>query len=533
MNEAMNEAMNKARTMRHMLLAATGGLALAVASPAAAKDCSELAKLALADGKVTAATLVAAGTFQQPSTGAPLPPGVAGAAYRNVPAFCRIEATMTPTPDSDIKVEIWLPADKWNGKLVGIGNGVWAGQLSYSQMADPVTRGFAAVTTDTGHKGSGLTAEWAVGRPERLVDFGHRAVHLMTVAAKAAILDYYGTAQKLSYWNSCSTGGRQGLMAAYRYPEDFDAISAMAPANPMTDLMTQSMWAASAAKKTPAAALNPALLGLVHQAAVKQCDALDGLVDGLIGRPQACTFKPASLICKSGEAGSCLSADQAGAMQDIYDGVKDRSGKTLLPGWPVGAEMQLLALVMGAEPFPVANDYFKLLVHGADKGWDWKAMDYGAEMAAARNYGAAMLDVAPAGLKAYFARGGKLLLSHGWTDGLIPANNTVKFHSGLEAAIPAAQRDKQLRLFMIPGMDHCGGGEGASAFDTLGTLDAWATGGPAPARIVATRGGGPAMPGAPALPPLSRPLCPFPQYAQYNGSGDPADAANFACVAPK
>jgi hypothetical protein len=160
-------------------------------------------------------------------------------------------------------------------------------------------------------------------------------------------------------------------------------------------------------------------------------------------------------------------------------------------------------------------------------------MDYGAEMAAARNYGAAMLDVAPAGLKAYFARGGKLLLSHGWTDGLIPANNTVKFHSGLEAAIPAAQRDKQLRLFMIPGMDHCGGGEGASAFDTLGTLDAWATGGPAPARIVATRGGGPAMPGAPALPPLSRPLCPFPQYAQYNGSGDPADAANFACVAPK
>jgi hypothetical protein len=525
------------RALRPALLVAAGGLAMALAAPAAAKDCGELAKLALSDGKVTAATLVRAGTFQQPSTGAPLPPGVAGAAYKNVPAFCRIEATMTPTSDSDIKVEIWLPADKWNGKLVGIGNGIWAGQLSYSQMADPVTRGFAAVTTDTGHKGSGLTAEWAVGHPEKMVDFGHRAVHLMTLAAKAAIREYYGSGPTLSYWNSCSTGGRQGLMAAYRYPTDFDAISAMAPANPMTDLMTQSMWAATAARKAASAPLNPALLGLVHQAAVKQCDGLDGLADGLIGRPQACTFKAASLICKPGQSAACLTGDQAAALQAIYDGVQDKTGKTLLPGWPVGSEMQLTALVMGASPFPVANDYFKLLVHGSDTRWDWTAMDYGAELVAARNYGASMLDVAPEGLKPFFARGGKLLLSHGWTDGLIPANNTLKFHSGLETAIPAAQRAGQLRLFMIPGMDHCGGGEGAGVFDTLGVIDAWATSGTAPGTIVAQRvggAGGPgAMPGAPVLPPISRPLCPIPAFAQYKGSGDPADAANFACVAPK
>lgn len=520
---------------KSLLGLAASGAALAISSPATAKDCAELTGLALDQGKVTAATLVAPGKFEQPSTGAPLPPGVANAAYRNLPAFCRVQATMTPTADSDIKVEIWLPVEGWNGKLVGIGNGVWAGQLSYSQMADPIARGYAAVTTDTGHTGSGMTAEWAVGHPEKLVDFGHRAVHLMTVAAKAAIKDYYGSGPRLSYWNSCSTGGRQGLMAAYRYPDDFDAISAMAPANPMTDLMTQSMWAGSQSKRTPHSGLTPAALGLVHKAAVAQCDAADGLTDGLIGNPTACTFKPATLVCKAGASEGCLHADQAAAMQAIYDGVRDpKTGKVILPGWPVGSEMQLAMLVMGAEPFPVANDYFRLLVHGDNAGWDWKTMDYGVETAAARAYGADILNVPAEGLAAFFKRGGKLLLSHGWTDGLIPATNTLAFHTDLERAIPAEQRAKGLRLFMAPGMDHCAGGEGPSAFDTLGTLDAWATSGVAPERIVATRApaGAMAAPGAPALPPMSRPLCPFPQIATYKGSGDPADEANFRCAAP-
>jgi feruloyl esterase len=521
-------------------LAALGAscAALAIANPAAAADCSALANLALSNGKVTAATLVAPGAFQQPSTGAPLPPGVANAPYKNLPAFCRVEATMTPTADSDIKVEIWLPANNWNGKLVGIGNGIWAGQLSYSQMADPIARGFAAVTTDTGHKGSGMTAEWAVGHPEKLVDFGHRAVHQMTVAAKAAIKAHYGSGPKLSYWNSCSTGGRQGLMAAYRYPDDFDAISAMAPANPMTDLMTQTMWASSMVRRTPESALTPALLGLAHKAAVAKCDALDGLKDGLIGNPQACTFKAAELSCKPGQSEGCFKPDQVRALQSIYDGVRDpKSGKLLTPGWPVGAEPQLTMLVMGAEPFPVANDYFRLLVHGDNKGWDWKTMDYGKELAAARTYGKDILNVPATGLSAYLKRGGKLLLSHGWADGLIPANNTILFHQQLAKATPAAQMKKAVRLFMAPGMDHCSGGEGPSSFDTLGALDAWATSGIAPESIVATRvSAGPgAAPGAPApaLPPMSRPLCPFPKIATYGGSGDTNDAANFRCTTPK
>ncbi|MBO9576965.1 MAG: tannase/feruloyl esterase family alpha/beta hydrolase [Sphingobium sp.] len=517
------------------LALAASGMALAIASPAAAKDCSDLSNLPLDKGKVVSATLVEPDAFQPPAGFGP-PPGVANSSYKDLPAFCRVQAKLTPTSDSDIEVEVWLPASGWNGKLVGIGNGVWAGSISYSEMAPTLAQGYAVVATDTGHKGTGLTAEWAVGHPEKVVDFGYRAIHLMTVTAKAAIQGLYGNGPKLSLWNSCSTGGRQGLMLAARFPGDYDAISSKAPANPMTDLMTQSMWMATAANLAGSTRLTPTLLSMVHKAVVAKCDAQDGLADGLIGNPQACTFKAASLICKPGQSEGCLNAGQAKAIQAFYDGVTDKSGKKILPGWPVGSEMQLAMLIMGKDPFPVANDYFRLLVHGDDKGWDWKTMDYAKETQIARAYGAEMLNVSAGDLKAFFARGGKLLLSHGWTDGLIPANNTVKFYGELQKVTPKTALEKQLRLFMVPGMDHCGGGEGASNYDTLGTIDAWASGGPAPETILATRGGpagagGPS--GAPKLTPISRPLCPFPKIAIYKGKGDEADAANFSCMAAK
>lgn len=526
------------RARRIALAGTISGALLAFANPAAAKDCSELAGLALENGKVTAARLVAPGAFEQPPSPFGPPPGVANAAYRNLPAFCRVEATLTPTADSDIKVEVWLPASGWNGKFVGIGNGIWGGQLSYSQLGDPLSRGYAVATTDTGHTGSGLTAEWAVGHPEKVVDFGHRAIHLMTVTAKAAIRGFYGKAPSLSLWNSCSTGGRQGLMSAYRYPEDYDAISAMAPANPMTELMTQSMWVGYQSNRTPHSRLTPALLDTVHKAALAKCDAKDGVVDGIISRPDACNFDPGELLCKPGANGaSCLNADQVFAMRSIYDGVRDSAGNLLLPGFPAGSEMQLMALVGGERPFPVAYDYFNLLTYAGQEGWDWKAMNYAAALSDARAYGSDILDVPYSGLGPFFARGGKLLLSHGWSDGLIPATNILPFYHGLYSALPAAQRDNSLRLFMAPGMDHCAGGNGPSEFDTLGIIDEWATTGLAPNRIVATRPTEvPAMPGAPASPPrepMSRPLCPWPQVAKYKGTGSTAEAENFACAMPE
>src|SRR6478735_3849962 len=499
------------------LLGGAAAMALAAwTAPAAAADCGDLARMTLPGGKVTSATLVAPGAFQQPAgPGAP-PPGVGGGAYADLPAFCRVQATLTPSSDSDIKVEVWLPASGWNGKFVGIGNGIWAGQLSYSQLGDPLKRGYAVATTDTGHTGNGLTGEFAVGHPEKLVDFGHRAVHEMVVTAKSAIAAFYGNGPQKSYWNSCSTGGRQGLMAAYRYPTDFDAISAMAPANPMTDLMTQSMWAGWQPNRAPGAALSMPQLASVHRAAVKQCDKLDGLEDGVIGRPDSCTFDPGTV--------EGLSPEQVETMRAIYQGPPG------LPGWPAGSEMQLAVVSAGPAPFPVALTYYSMLVFGDRQGWDWKTFDYTRDAEAGRAYGAGILDVPATGLAAFFARGGKLLLSHGWTDGLIPASNTLKFYGGLRPTLSAEQAANQLRLFMVPGMDHCGGGEGASQFDTLGTLDAWITTGKAPERIVATRptaaGGPPGAPAGPPRAPMSRPLCPYPMFAQYDGEGDTADAAN-------
>lgn len=525
------------RQVLKALASASAAVAALAAAPAAAAECGELARLALPDGQVTAAARVAAGAFEQPGLPGNLPPGVANAAYRDMPEFCRVQATLTPTSDSDIKVEVWLPANGWNGKFVGIGNGIWAGQLSYSQMADPVKRGYAAATTDTGHTGNGLTAEFAIGKPEKLVDFGYRAVHKMAVTAKRAIEAFYGRAPEKSYWNSCSTGGRQGLMAAYRYPNDFDAISAMAPANPMTDLMVQSMWAGWQPQRQPGAALSMPKLTAVHNAAVKQCDKLDGLEDGLIGRPDACSFDPATIQCSAGtDDDQCLTPPQVETMRALYDGIPHPEGGGYLPGWPYGSEMQMAALIMGERPFPVAYTYFSMLVFGNRADWDWKSFDYYRDALIGRGYGASTLDVPAEGLQAFFGRGGKLLLSHGWNDGLIPAANTLSFHQRLLASLPQTQADQQLRLFMAPGMDHCSGGEGPSEFDTLGTLDAWATTGTAPERIIATRptavAGPPGAPPAPPRAPMSRPLCPYPQYAQYTGSGDTNAAENFRCVTP-
>jgi hypothetical protein len=514
------------------VLTATSALAaLAFAAPAQAA-CSDLAGMHIGGGTITAAEVVAAGNFAPPAGGMGRPPGVAESPFTAVPAFCRVRLTLTPTADSDIKSEVWLPLSGWNGKYVGVGNGIWAGSLSYTELARNVERSYATAATDTGHVGNGLTAEWAVGHPERLNDFGHRAVHVTTVAAKAVVEAFYGRAPSLSFWNSCSTGGRQGLMAAYRYPNDFDAISAMAPANPMTDLMTQSMWQGWQAQRFNAA-MSPATLGLVHSAVLRQCDAIDGLEDGLITNPLQCNFNPASLQCAAGQTEGCLSEGQVQAVGNIYGGVRANDGEVMLPGWPYGSEMQLALLVMGQEPFPVAMSYFRDLAYAGRTGWDWKNTDYRAYTADARAYGADILNVPSNGLSAFFARGGKLLLSHGWNDGLIPATNTLAFHHGLYNALPAAQAQNQLRLFMAPGMDHCSGGEGPSDFDTLGAIDAWATTGLAPQTLIATRPvqapGGFGGPPPPPRAPMQRPLCPYPAQAVYKGTGDTALSSSFEC----
>lgn len=495
-----------------------------LAAPSArAAECGEIASLALPAGAITSAEIVAPGAFRSPGPTMG-PPGM-GNPFASMPAFCRVQATLRPSSDSDIKIEVWMPVEGWNGKFLGVGNGVWAGTLSYGAMAEPVTRGFAVATTDTGHTGNGMTAEWAIGHPERLVDFGHRAVHEMAVNGRAIVAAYYGSPARVSLWASCSTGGRQGLMAAYRYPEDFDVISAMAPANPMTDLMVQSIWSGYAALRAPENALTPQKLAAVNRALVQACDASDGAADGLVNDPTRCAFDPASVQCEGADGPSCLTAAQVATVRALYEGPPDPDARSRgLGGFTPGSEAQMAALTMGPQPFPAATSYMRDLVV-ANPSWDFRSFDYERDSVAARQYGTDILDVRAAGLDRFFARGGKLLLSHGWADGLIPAGNTVAFYADLTREHPEAA--EQMRLFMAPGVGHCAGGDGPSQWDAVGVIDRWQETSVAPERIIASQ-----PPRGPDAPARTRPWCAYPLVARYDGEGDVNDAENFICAAP-
>lgn len=497
------------------------GLTLS-AAPVAAASCESVAALALPDGKITSATLVAAGAFTPPMGGGPMMGGPGAlAVFKAAPAFCRVTATLTPTPDSDIKIEVWMPAENWNGKLVGIGNGVWAGSISYSALAEPLAKGYATVATDTGHVGSGMDAKFAVGHKEKLIDFGYRAVHEMTVKAKAFIAAYYGRKEQRSLWVSCSTGGRQGLMEAYRYPEDYDGISSMAPANPMVGLMIQTLWTGYAVLKEEARRLPMAKMAAANRAFVSQCDDRDGLKDGIAGNPESCNFDPGIIQCKEGDRDDCLTASQVEALRDIYAGVRNpRTGEKVFAGFPPGSEQQLAMLTGGKEPFPVATSYFRDIVFNNPQ-WDYRSFDYDKDLAAAFKAGSDILDVPSDGLAKFIENGGKLLLSHGWADGLIPAGNTVTFYRSMTAKMDPQKAAGSVRLFMLPGVGHCGGGDAPSVTDMLSTIDQWVESGKAPDRIIASN--------PPNQKAMSRPVCTYPQTARYDGSGSADDASNFEC----
>lgn len=511
------------KRLARLLLIATLGIFTLV--PAAAASCKSLASMTLKNATITSASPVAPGKFSPPGRmGMFLARAGAASPFKKMPAFCRVTATLTPTSDSDIKIEVWMPAHHWNGKLVGVGNGVWAGSIDYFSMVQAVNRGYAVAATDTGHTGNGLSAQWAIGHRQKLIDFGYRAVHLMTVQAKRILAAYYGRKQTDSLWVSCSTGGRQGLMEAYRYPHDYNGISAMAPANPMVGLMIGSLWTGYVAMQSPAHHLTRADMVAVHKAFLNQCGAQQHLKDGIITNPQACHFHPATLLCKGHAQGACLTKPQLTTLREIYAGPKNpRTGAQIYPGFEPGSELQLMILVGGSQPFPVATSYFADLVFHNPK-WNFKSFNYDTDLPASYKVGGAILDVPPAGLKKFFADGGKLLLSHGWADGLIPSLSTVDFYKGLTTSLPPSETKHSVRLFMIPGMGHCGGGDAPTSTNMLSVINHWVATGKAPTTIVAVN--------SPRQKPASQLVCPYPKYARYKGHGSPHNAANFACVAP-
>ncbi|HEY4214809.1 MAG TPA: tannase/feruloyl esterase family alpha/beta hydrolase [Steroidobacteraceae bacterium] len=484
-------------------------------------DCAQLAGLKLAHTQITLAQSVAAGAFNPPPGAGAGGPGAPPGAYAQMPAFCRVAGTIRPTSDSDIRFEVWMPAANWNGKFVGVGNGVWAGSITYFSMVQPLSMGYATAATDDGHQGSPLDAGFAAGHPQKLVDFGHRAVHEMTVTAKALVAAFYSMNARRSLFVSCSTGGRQGLMEAYRYPQDYDGISSMAPANPMVGLMMSSLWTGEATLREAATRIPPPKFALIHKAVVEACDANDGVKDGIVSSPRSCKFDPAVLQCNAGDATDCLTAPQVAAVRAIYQGPRNpRTDQPLFPGFEPGSEAMWPIQTLGPEPFGVASSYFRDLVF-KDPKWDFRSFDYDKDVARSMKAGSPQLDVPPTGLAAYFNGGRKLLLSHGWADGLIPPMSTVNFYTDLTQHLgPKAAQDT--RLFMIPGMGHCAGGDGPFVFDPISTLDSWVETGKAPRRIVVSN--------PPGTSSRTRPLCPHPQEAIYSGSGSTDDEKNFMCA---
>jgi feruloyl esterase len=491
--------------------------------------CEALTKLNLPHTEVIEATVVMKGGFTPPAgpVGAPAGPmggGPPNAVYATLPSFCRVMATLRPTSDSDIKIEVWMPTEGWNGRLEAVGNGGYGSNISYQGLAQAVEKGYAATATNTGHEGNG--GGFAVGHPEKFIDWGYRAVHEMTVTAKAILAAHYGNGPKYSYWNACSTGGRQGLVAAEYYPNDFDGLAVGDPANPMTRLQANSIWINLALNKDEASFIPTAKWTMIHEAVMNACDAVDGLKDGLIENPMACKFDIKTLECKNGDAADCLTAAQIDALSKVVSGSKNpRTGVQLYPGYPLGTAMQP-GPVAGVKPDGSAPETFRNLFQDGD--WDYHTFDFDKDTARADKLGNNLINaVDETRLKALFAHGGKLLMYHGWNDPAITPLISIGYYNKAVAANGGKDKTSdEIRLFMVPGMNHCGGGEGPNVFDKMDVISDWVEHGKAPDEIIASHQN------AEHQVDRTRPLCPYPQVAKYKGSGSIDEAQNFVCKAP-
>jgi feruloyl esterase len=482
-----------------------------------ASSCERLLAVRMPDTTITVAQPITTGSFSPP--GAP-------AAIPNLPPFCRVTATLRPSRDSDIKLEMWLPMSGWNGKYLAVGNGGWAGTITVRDMVPALRLGYATSSTDTGHAGNGGDASFALGHPEKLIDFGYRAVHEMTRTAKALIRELYGSPARYAYWNGCSTGGKQGLAEAQRFPDDFDGIVAGAPANNWTPLMVGLLWTGHATLKETATHLTNESMALLNDAALAACDVLDGVKDGVIENPPACRFDPGILECKGADPTGCLTGAQVDAVRKIYAGPRNpRTGAAIFPGMEPGSERGWGPAAGGPRPFAIPDNHFKYVVF-EDPNWNFRTLDFDRDVALAERADRGVLTAMEPDLKRFVSRGGKLLLYHGWNDQLIAPRNSVNYYNAVVQSLGGATKaTSSVRLFMAPGMNHCGTGAGPDAFDAVSVIEQWVEQGKAPDRIIASR-----MTRGKA--DRTRPLCPYPQIAKYNGSGNTDDAANFSCVAP-
>lgn len=476
---------------------------------AAAGSCESLMSLKLPATTITLAKVEAAAEL----------PAKARAA-KPLPDVCRVAATLRPSSDSEIKMEIWMPVSNWNGKYLAVGNGAFNGTISYDAMMASLARGYATSSTDTGHTGGG--AAWALGHPEKVIDFGWRAMHETAVASKQLIESYYGKDPQFSYFNGCSAGGRQGMKAAQRFPADFDGIIAGAPGLDWTGRAAGAVRIEKRLQQNEAARLGQAERQLLHSAVMQSCDLNDGVKDGVLENPKRCTFDPGVLECKGGETTACLTPPQVETARMIYAGAVNPKTKRLINGLERGSELGWTDLGWTASARATGLDQFRFLVF-RDPSWVVQKFNFETDIVLAeeRNEDINALDP---NLKPFISGGGKLISYHGWGDPQIaPAAATQYYESVVQKLGGRDKVDGSYRLFMAPGMGHCRGGNGPNTFDMVTALEQWVEKGVAPDQITAT------ISRPAAMVDRSRPLCPYPQVAVYKGTGSTDEAANFAC----
>jgi len=506
----------------------------------AGATCENLNTLKLPATTITSAQAIEAGAFTPPA-------GVAGARFKTLPAFCRVQGVIAPTQDSHIEFEVWLPAStSWTGRYVGVGNGGFAGSIAYAEMARAVTAGYAVSSTDTGHKAGATDGEWALGHFEKIVDYGHRAVHETAVESKAIVKAYYGGDAKHSYFNGCSNGGRQALVEAQRYPADYDGIVAGAPANYFTHVGATFIWNVQALDEDPAAYIAPKKYAAIEAAAVAQCDARDGVKDGVIDDPTRCHFDPDVLACKGAENDTCLTPPQLAGLKKVYSGPKNSKGEQLYPGFEPGGEagfggwgLWISGMQQGKSmEHAFAFGFFADMAF-QNAAWDYKTLNFDHDIKLADDKMSTVLNATDPNLKAFENHGGKLILYHGWSDAALPPTNTIQYYSKVSAKLGPKQTSEFVQLYMVPGMQHCAGGPGTTEFGAFApgaegmstALENWVEKGAAPDKIIASRYKTDNNPSSGVI--RTRPLCPYPQVAQYKGSGSTDDASNFACAVPK
>ena len=522
------------------------------AQPMQDQHCVALGGLHLDSVEILSATAESAnapvaGVFMPDMTGAATTP------LKGLPPFCRVIGKIHPEPDSDINFEVWLPV-QWDGRLNGAGNGGFAGTIDYMTMSGAVTHGQVAAGTDTGHQGAATDGSWAKDHPARIRDFGWRAIHLTAVTAKELISDFYGRKPDHSYFAACSDGGREALMEASRFPDDYDGISAGAPAANITDLAMSMIWTVQS-QMPPNAPIRDDQVPLLQAEVLKQCDTLDGQADGLVADARACKLDVSKLACGINASPACFAPEQVKALRSIYAGPHDSRGHLLEPPYTAsGAEVDnpwgfgYGSWMFGKKGSPASHAIYpaELLQYFTHMPTTVASFNWDKDPVRLRAALSADLDVQP-NLRRYFERGGKLVIYHGWADPAIPPGATLNFYKAmLQRSGPLAR--KHTRLFMIPGMQHCFGGTGPAFFgegsvpaeDTspeqniIAALQDWVEKERIPETLIGTFFDWKILMTAvkgDALPPDSkqRLICAYPQKTVLRAGQDPDKAASYTC----